>query len=98
MPKVRALIRLLPVEQGGRTSPVLGSFRPNHNFFGPDDREMAVGVIDFPPGESLSPGEERLLDVQFVAWPDGVDFTPGRVWRIQEGAKLVGFGKVVGVS
>jgi hypothetical protein len=59
---------------------------------------MAVGLIDFAPGDKLAPGEERIVDVQFISWPKGVDFTPGREWRIQEGGKLVGFGEVIGVS
>lgn len=45
---VRADIRLLPTSEGGRTSAIRGSYRPNHNFFGADDREMTIGFIEMP--------------------------------------------------
>lgn len=32
---VRANIRLLPTGEGGRALSIKGSYRPNHNFFGP---------------------------------------------------------------
>jgi hypothetical protein len=98
MPTIRAPIRLLPAEQSGRSSSVSGSYRPNHNFFSPNNLEMATGFIDFAPGEALAPGEARLLDVQFIAWPDGMEFAPGRMWRIQEGPRPVGWGKIVSGS
>jgi len=55
--RIRARIRLLPTSKGGRIAPVQGgaSYRPNHNFFGPDNREMATGFIDLPEGEALHP-------------------------------------------
>jgi len=53
---VRANIRLLSTAEGGRTTPIRGSYRPNHNFFGPDDRNMTVGFIDLPEGKELHPG------------------------------------------
>jgi elongation factor Tu len=93
---VRARIRLLATAEGGKTVPIRGSYRPNHNFFGPENRNMAVGLIDLADGETLNPGENRVLDIIFLTWP-GSELYPGREWRIQEGAQLVGTGQVVEV-
>ena len=94
--RVRANIRLLPSTDGGRTAPVRGSYRPNHNFFGPEDRDMTIGFIELPSGVELSPGESIELPVAFWNWPGLEDqIYPGREWRIQEGAKLVGIGTVL---
>ena len=95
---VWARIRLLPTAENGRTTPIRGSYRPNHNFFGPDDRTMTVGFIDLPNGMDLHPGESVELPITFWNWP-GLEgqIYPGREWRIQEGVKLVGVGAVIEV-
>jgi hypothetical protein len=84
---VRANVRLLPVTESGRTAPIRGSYRPNHNFFGPDNQNMTVGFIDLPNGQELYPGESIELPIMFWNWP-GLErqIYPGREWRIQEGA------------
>jgi hypothetical protein len=58
---------------------------------------MATGLVDVPEANPLEPGEQRVLDVHFIAWPDGIDFARGTEWRIQEGGQLVGSGNIVGV-
>ncbi|HWL83758.1 MAG TPA: hypothetical protein VNR89_22610 [Roseomonas sp.] len=95
---VKANIRLLPSAESGRTVPISGSYRPNHNFFGPDDRTMTVGFIELPDGTELHPGESIELSIAFWKRPglEG-EVYPGRAWRIQEGAKLVGIGTVIEV-
>lgn len=78
--------------------PITGSYRPNHNFFGPDDREYTIGFIDLPTGTELHPGESIDLPVTFLDWPGlAGQIYPSREWRIQEGPKLVGIGTVVEV-
>lgn len=95
---VRANIRLLPTSEGGRTSAIRGSYRPNHNFFGADDREMTIGFIEMPEGMELHPGDNIDLPITFWNWP-GLkgQVYQGREWRIQEGAKLVGIGTILEV-
>ncbi|MBL6854361.1 MAG: hypothetical protein ISS15_21500 [Alphaproteobacteria bacterium] len=95
---VRANIRLLPTSQSGRTAPIKGSYRPNHNFFGPDDRNMTIGFIELPEGREVQPGEDIEVQITFWNWPslEGALY-PGREWRIQEGTKLVGIGTILEV-
>ena len=95
---VSAKIRLLTTAESGRTAPIRGSYRPNHNFFGPDDRNMTIGFVELPEGTELHPGESIELPIMFWKWP-GLEgqIYPGREWRIQEGAKLVGLGTVIEV-
>lgn len=95
---VRGYIRLLSTEGGGKASPIRGSYRPNHNFLGPDNHDMVIGVLDLPSEKELRPGEGMELVIAFLLWPGWKDMLiPGRQWRIQEGAKLIGIGTVIEV-
>ncbi|MDH7971438.1 hypothetical protein QH494_04530 [Sphingomonas sp. AR_OL41] len=95
---VRANVRLLPTAHSGRATPIKGSYRPNHNFFGADDRDMTVGFIELPDGMELHPGESIDVPITFGRWP-GLEgqIYPGREWRIQEGGTLVGIGTILEV-
>lgn len=92
--RVRASVRLLPEVEHGRRA----NYRPNHNFFGPDDRVMTMGEVNIPAGEELHPGETMEVPITFFNWPGLVgQIYPGREWRIQEGATLVGIGTIIEV-
>jgi len=94
--RVRARISLLPAHESGRTAPVRGSYRPNHNFETPDNRGMDIGFIEFAEGELLHPGESIEREVTFLSRPGLKDaLVPGLKWRIQEGPRLVGIGTVL---
>lgn len=95
---VTAEVRLLPTSESGRTAPIRGIYRPNHNFFSPDDREMAIGQIEIPAGHELNPGEAMEVRITFLGY-SGLQrlIYPGREWRIQEGARLVGIGRIIEV-
>lgn len=96
--RVRARIRLLPTAESGRTVPIQGSYRPNHNFLDRDNREMAMGFINFTEGELLLPGESAEVEVTFWSWPRlAGEVYPGREWLIQEGPTVVGVGTVLEV-
>ena len=85
----------MPTSGSGRTIPIRGSYRLNHNFFEPDNRDMTVGFIDLPDGIELHPGERIDLPIMFWNQPGLRDqIYPGREWRIQEGPKLVGIGTI----
>lgn len=95
---VMASVTLLATDSGGRTSSIRGSYRPNHNFFGPENREMTIGFIDLPDGVELQPGHSIEVPISFWSWPRiAGEIHTGREWTIQEGSKVVGFGKVIEV-
>ncbi len=97
---VRARIELLPSEAGGRTQSIFGgtSYRPNHNFFAPDDRDMCMGAIELPSGQNLMPGQSAELEITFWVWPAlRAAIGAGRAWTIQEGSKVVGKGTILEV-
>lgn len=97
--RVRACIRLLTEQEGGRSRPVLGgySYRPNHDF-SLRTGEMCMGFIELPAGQDLAPGESIEIVLELMAWPGLLPLIhPGRVWRIQEGPKVVGSGEILEV-
>lgn len=99
--RVLARIHLLSTDEGGRTFPIPGgtSYRPNHNFFGPGNLEMAIGLIEVPKGEVLKPGDTVDMEVIFLTWPRLIpELYPEREWLIQEGATVVGEGRVLRVN
>ena len=96
--EVLASVTLLSTQEGGRSTSVRGSYRPNHNFFGPDNREMTIGFIELPEGVELSPGQSINVPISFWSWPRLVgEIHPGREWAIQEGQNVVGSGKIIEV-
>ncbi|NWK98437.1 hypothetical protein DM806_22790 [Sphingobium lactosutens] len=95
---VIAEVQLLPTNEGGRTNPIYGSYRPNHNFFGPDDAVMTAGFIELPEGLAMNPGETITVPIALWWWPGLTgQIYVGREWRVQEGPHLVGFGRVIKV-
>ena len=95
---VIAEVRLLATTEGGKSLPIRGSYRPNHNFFDEADVVMTAGFIEIPEGQVVEPGEAIVLPIALWWWT-GLDgqIYPGREWRIQEGPTLVGFGRVIEV-
>jgi translation elongation factor EF-Tu-like GTPase len=95
---VRAILRLLRTEEGGRRTGVRSGYRPNHNFGGPDDPEFYIGQIDFESGDIIEPGDSRKVVVRFISGPGLREkLQVGRSWRIQEGYRLVGEATVLEV-
>lgn len=98
--QARVRIELLTAEEGGRTAPLAAgsSYRPNHNFFGADERLMVIGAINLGEGQAPGPGDVFEIEMDFLAGELFWVITPGRCWRIQEGPKLVGRGTVLQVN
>ena len=96
--RVLARITVLPREQGGRQGPFTTSYRPNHNFGGPDDRIFYIGQVEVPQGAWVHPGETRDLVIAFLNVRGISDLLQvGRTWRIQEGSRHVATGEVLAV-
>ena len=73
-----------------------GSYRPNHNFFGPEDRDMCTGFIELAEGEQVAPGDTIQKDITLTIFHP-LEIRQGQDWRIQEGGKLVAVGTVLKV-
>jgi elongation factor Tu len=99
--RVRAKLRLLSTSEGGRKTALqggLGSYRPNHNFFGPDNLNMLMGFMSLEAGQTLEPGDSAIVEIAFLNWRSlEPELYPGREWLIQEGAQVVGVGTVMDV-
>lgn len=98
---INAKIFLLTAAEGGRSTPLPAghSYRPNHNFGDEQNRNMCIGAIEVSSERDLNPGDTIETDITMTVWPELVaTISTGRVWRIQEGSKLVGFGKVIDVA
>jgi hypothetical protein len=93
---VLAEVRFLTALEGGKSSPVRGRYRPNHNFGMPADRLTYIGQIEFAPGDEVAPGECRRVHIRFLSGGGLRELlSVGREWRIQEGSHLVAYGTVV---
>ena len=92
--KVLARIELLSTAKGGRSQPLIGSFRPNHRF---EPNMFVIGQVEQDAGDPLFPGQSADLVVQFL--PEGLPkLTPGREWEIYDGPRhLIGFARVLRV-
>jgi len=97
--QVLAKVSFLSAAQGGRSSPLPTSYRPNHNFGQAESREFYIGQVELPLGISVNPGESHSLVVTFLSGRglSGL-LKVGRTWRIQEGAKLVATAEVLEIK
>ena len=96
--KVVAEICLLPTDLSGRSSGITSGYRPNHNFGGPENNMMRMGSIYVPGDEWIHPGTTKAAEVIFVFPKEhDIELIEGLEWRIQEGANLVGNGRVLKV-
>jgi len=95
---VIARIALLPTDAGGREQPLTGvhPYRPNHNFFDPDNIVMCMGELAVSDGQVIYPGDIFDCPVRLILHPEIADtIEPGRKWRIQEGKRLVANAEVI---
>ena len=96
---VDAEIATIPESEGGRHGPFTKGFRPNHNFGDETNRSFFIGQIEVEPDEWVYPGDTKNLSVTFLGAAGLRELlTIDRVWRIQEGPKLIGTGRVLSVS
>jgi elongation factor Tu len=97
--RVLARISVIRTEDGGRQGPFTKSYRPNHNFGGPEDRVFFIGQVEVPEGEWIYPGETRDLPIAFLNVRGLQELLHvGRTWRIQEGGKLVATAQLLATN
>jgi translation elongation factor EF-Tu-like GTPase len=98
---VKARLRLISIEEGGRQYPIISGFRPTHVFEYEENVRLktAIGEIQFDDFELMYPGEEKKVRVVFLRQPHNEQYlTVGRIWRIQEAGKLIGIGEILEVD
>lgn len=94
--KVLARVSFLSAVDGGRATPLAGSYRPNHNFGSATDREFYIAQVEVPAGALIRPGETHDLAITFLNGLGLSDLLQvGRSWRIQEGPRHVATAQVL---
>ena len=97
--RVLARISVIRTEAGGRQGPFTKTYRPNHNFGGPDDRMFYIGQVEVLEGEWIYPGETRDLPITFLNVRGLLELLHvGRTWRIQEGGKFVATAQLLAIE
>ena len=94
--RVLARISFLSTEEGGKTRAFTKGYRPNHNFGKPEENKFYIGQIEVAENVWIQPGETHDLGITFLPGPGLNELLGvGRVWRIQEGSKLVASAQVL---
>ena len=97
---VKAKFTLYPTDEGGRKTPIVSGYRPDHVFEYKEnsgDLIMAyVGDVNFEGQETLSPGESVMATVRFLRHEDIERFMQiGRVWWIHEARNRIGEAEII---
>ena len=94
--RVSALFTMLPADESPGTRSVTSGLRPNHNFFGPENRDMCMGQVEVVDDEWIQPGETREVVITFLLlpkWQKAVK--PGFKWCIQAGGQHFANGEII---
>jgi hypothetical protein len=96
---VKAKLKMKSTEEGGRKTGFISGYRPNHVFeYNQTDKllQTYVGDIVFDDGNTIEPGEERIVTVRFLMCQKIEQYLNiGRRWRIQEGPKILGEAEII---
>ena len=98
--RARVCITLVPTGDGGRSRPLdpAPHYRPDHDFGRPDGHH-AIGQIDFDGAEPVMPGESCEAIATFISAGDILeDLKEGSAWRVKEGARHVGDGRILEIQ
>jgi translation elongation factor EF-Tu-like GTPase len=98
--EVRASIKLLSANKGGRQTAIQSGYRPDHVFEYKDGKilQAYMGDIRLDDGQVLHPGEHGEVTVRFLFREVLVALLkPGRKWWIHEGSKMIGEAEVIEV-
>ena len=95
-PDIEAEITVKLTSEGGRKSPMFSGYRPNHDFG--VEGMLNDAMHEYPENGSISPGEKGKANIWFLA----PEYQVGRLFigmefTVQEGARLVGMGKITRV-
>lgn len=76
----------------GRTWPIRTGYRPGFNFF---NEKLTSGSIKLLHSEFLEPGEETIVEVNFISNELLGDIRIGTEFKFYEGPVEIGSGKVL---
>jgi hypothetical protein len=95
---IRAHLRLIPSEAGGRRRPIASGYRCNYWLGGltaTGERAYNDAVVYLEESESLQPGEAKTVRIQ-PAFPDlWSDVDVGSAIDVCEGSRVVGNATVI---
>jgi hypothetical protein len=97
---VKARLKLLKTEDGGRKAGFISGYRPNHVFEYRNNQMLQtyIGDIQFDGQETIEPGEEKNVVVRFLMeQPIERYLSIGRKWWIHEGARRVGEAEILSI-
>lgn len=90
-----ATVTLLSTAEGGRQTPALSGYRPNHLVA---DEMLTSATHEYLDGDAIRPGASGQARITFIApqaYPGCLWI--GRVIRVQEGGKLIGYAKILDI-
>lgn len=94
--EVKAKFAMLSTAESGWTSPITSGLRPNHNFYGPENRNLCFGQVTVPNDDWIYPGEEKEVYIKFGLLSQYKnDVVVGFRWRIQAGVHHFADGEVI---
>ena len=97
--EIKAKVKLLTTEEGGRKTGFISGYRPNHVFEYNKQGEILqtyIGDLVFDGQDLIEPGEEKEVTVRFIpSQPIEKYLRTGRTWWLHEGSKLIGEAKVI---
>ena len=100
--RVRAKIKLLSMDAGGRKTPInckLDGYRPDHHFDWLNENYAYIGKVQFTEDTTfLFPGESAEVLITFIS--DATldeNLMPGLTWDVREGPFVVGQGTILEV-
>jgi hypothetical protein len=96
---VRARLRLVPVESGGRPRGVWDDYRPDwgvgERLSG--DALMAGAPITIEDADMIAPAGTGIVRLHPITWEAWTDIRPGQHIPMLEGARIVGIAEVLDV-
>jgi elongation factor Tu len=88
---VKADVRLLSSDEGGRLTPIANGYRPPLSVGGID----GYGSVILGEGATMAPGKSRVVDIVMVGSPTFVRaLHEGQEFSLREGPKDIGEGRI----
>jgi translation elongation factor EF-Tu-like GTPase len=95
---IKAKLKLLETEAGGRKTGIKSGYRPNHVFEYRDNQiyQTYAGDVKFEDQETIEPGEAKIVTVRFILGQSLEKYLQvGRRWWIYEVPHLIGEAEIV---